>query len=646
MAIVIPIISQFVSKGFDDANKATDNVGKTAVLAAAGFAAVTAAIGSAIGAAAEDAAAQDRLRQTLEKTTGASKDAVAKNEDFISSLSRSVGVADDQLRPALGNLVTGTKDLGKAQELLEVALDVSAATGKDLGEVSEALSKGFAGNTKGLKALSPEMAVLIKDGADFSDVLKVLEGNFGGAADAAGNTTAGQFRKLQVGMGELQEGIGAALLPALEQLIPVLLTLSDWAQDHSTLFAGVIAAVGALSGLLVVLTVRSAMAAFALKHEGTMELLAAVGAKIHTAALIPLNAALGVLSVEMLVVIGVFVIIAIAVAAAIIYWHKLVGALEAVGRAFKAVGDFIGGLFGGGHAFDDLKKYGEYNRAVGEEIDIFAQASANLGDVQKATQLTGKDLEEATKALGATLKVNGEIAAKQMDAYKDYNKTLQTTIDKTFELTNADMAHNAAAQALQESVEKNGTVVDTFTKKGMENLKALTTDASATMNVLKELAEKSAGNANAYTRDSATFVKDLKDRTKALGLHGDDLDRILAAVTALDRKFEMDLRISASGLDDITRSILGVADPEALAAALGFSKFAAGGIVTGPTVALIGESGPEAVIPLSQAGNLGGTTYNISVDAGLISSGVDVGQMIIDAIQRAERRSGPVFARA
>ena len=316
MAIVIPIISQFVSKGFDDANKATDNVGKTAVIAAAGFAAVTAAIGSAIGAAVEDAAAQDRLRQTLEKTTGASKDAVDKNEDFISSLSRSVGIADDQLRPALGNLVTGTKDLGKAQELLGVALDVSAATGKDLGEVSEALSKGFAGNTKGLKALSPELAVLIKDGADFSEVLKVLQGNFGGAADAAGNTTAGQFRKLKVGMGELQEGIGAALLPALEQLIPVLLTLSDWAQDHSTLFAGVIAAVGALSGLLVVLTVKSALAALALKHQGTMHLLAAVGATIQAAAVGVLDVALLILNLHMFLVIGAFVIVAVAVAAA------------------------------------------------------------------------------------------------------------------------------------------------------------------------------------------------------------------------------------------------------------------------------------------------------------------------------------------
>ena len=42
-------------------------------------------------------------------------------------------------------------------------------------------------------------------------------------------------------------------------------------------------------------------------------------------------------------------------------------------------------------------------------------------------------------------------------------------------------------------------------------------------------------------------------------------------------------------------------------------KMAAGGIVTGPTRALIGEAGPEAVIPL-HGGGLGGDVFNITVE--------------------------------
>jgi phage-related minor tail protein len=72
---------------------------------------------------------------------------------------------------------------------------------------------------------------------------------------------------------------------------------------------------------------------------------------------------------------------------------------------------------------------------------------------------------------------------------------------------------------------------------------------------------------------------------------------------------------------------------------------AEGGIVTGPTLALIGEAGPEAVIPLDRAGGMGGG-INITVNAGLLSSPDQVGQQIIEAIQKAQRRSGPVFAPA
>jgi hypothetical protein len=71
---------------------------------------------------------------------------------------------------------------------------------------------------------------------------------------------------------------------------------------------------------------------------------------------------------------------------------------------------------------------------------------------------------------------------------------------------------------------------------------------------------------------------------------------------------------------------------------------AKGGIVTQPTTALIGEAGPEAVIPLSRAGQMG-STYNITVNAG-VGDPVRIGQEVVNAIKRYERVSGPVFASA
>jgi hypothetical protein len=70
-----------------------------------------------------------------------------------------------------------------------------------------------------------------------------------------------------------------------------------------------------------------------------------------------------------------------------------------------------------------------------------------------------------------------------------------------------------------------------------------------------------------------------------------------------------------------------------------------GGLVSSPTLSVIGESGPEAVIPLDRLGDFGGG-MNITVNAGLVSTPDQIGQEIIQAIQKAQRRSGPVFAPA
>jgi hypothetical protein len=69
---------------------------------------------------------------------------------------------------------------------------------------------------------------------------------------------------------------------------------------------------------------------------------------------------------------------------------------------------------------------------------------------------------------------------------------------------------------------------------------------------------------------------------------------------------------------------------------------AEGGIVTSPTNALIGEAGPEAVIPLSKMPT--GNTYNITINANVADA--RLGEVVVNAIKRYERSSGPVFASA
>lgn len=65
-------------------------------------------------------------------------------------------------------------------------------------------------------------------------------------------------------------------------------------------------------------------------------------------------------------------------------------------------------------------------------------------------------------------------------------------------------------------------------------------------------------------------------------------------------------------------------------------KFADGGIVTGPTVGLIGEAGPEAIIPLDKMSTMG--TNNITIN---MPAGAD-GQDVVLALQNYVRQHGSI----
>jgi hypothetical protein len=110
-------------------------------------------------------------------------------------------------------------------------------------------------------------------------------------------------------------------------------------------------------------------------------------------------------------------------------------------------------------------------------------------------------------------------------------------------------------------------------------------------------------------------------------------------------------RLTTSAVSKIASQMGGRSDAAArsytaLAQAFGITKFAQGGIVTQPMMGLVGEAGPEAIIPLNKAGGSLGNTYNITINAGMGTDGAAVGRVIVDAIKKFEKTSGPVFASA
>jgi hypothetical protein len=269
VALSIPIISEFDGKGVSKAIaqfKALETVGekaqfaikKAAIPAAAALAGVTAALTLATKAAMEDELEQAKLAKTMINTVGATEATIKATEDMIASMSRASGTADSELRPAFASLLLGTHDVTKATDALTLAQDIAIGSNKSLGEVSDALSKAFAGNMKGLKALSPEIMAMIKEGATLDTVMSVLSDNFGGATAAAADTAAGKFKILKNSIAETQESIGAALLPVVQAVLPVLQKFADWAQRHPQAFLAIAGAITAIS--VAIMAVNFAMA--------------------------------------------------------------------------------------------------------------------------------------------------------------------------------------------------------------------------------------------------------------------------------------------------------------------------------------------------------------------------------------------------
>jgi hypothetical protein len=96
-----------------------------------------------------------------------------------------------------------------------------------------------------------------------------------------------------------------------------------------------------------------------------------------------------------------------------------------------------------------------------------------------------------------------------------------------------------------------------------------------------------------------------------------------------DIGFISEIKIGRVGGDEATKS-----------GGMNIPKMASGGIVTGgATLAIIGEKGPEAVVPLNGR-NSGMGNYTININGGLGSS-AEIGTAVVNAIRAFNRQNGP-----
>jgi hypothetical protein len=105
---------------------------------------------------------------------------------------------------------------------------------------------------------------MIKSGATFEEVMAAMAVTTGGAASEAANTAQGKFERLGIALSETKESIGAALLPAIEAVLPFLVAMGDWASEHPGILLAIGAAIGTIAAAIVLTNIAMALNPFSL----------------------------------------------------------------------------------------------------------------------------------------------------------------------------------------------------------------------------------------------------------------------------------------------------------------------------------------------------------------------------------------------
>ena len=609
MAINIPIISSLDGSGFTKAitqlkkletnsERAGFIAGKAFLPAVAALGALTAAAGYSVKAAIEDSAAQAKLAKTLQNVVRATDEQINATEKSISAMSMQSGVADDELRPALASLVLGTQNLATANTALTLAMDVAAGTGVDLQTVSDALSKAYGGNYKALKQLSPQLYAMIKDGASLDEVMANLSSTFGGSAAVAANTVEGKFKRLNIALSEAAEAIGMAILPAVEAVLPALISFGNWAQDHVGTMLAVGTAIAAIATALIAFKAAQLVAnAVTIVTTALNWSLAASAAAANTALTIGVGAA--------------------AIAAGLVV---AAGAFLAFKQATKT-------------SIETIKPFGpqlsEINGGLGP-------VEKGLGGAGKAAKGMADKVKEATEALEKYLKAALEDAQKQLvdaqEAFSDFATNVSDSIKEAFSFADAKDAGDETGagflQGLRDQVAgivKYGNDVKTLLQMGLsqQSLQAVL-DAGGESGAAIA-AELIAGGASAIA-ETNDLVMAADNAAATIGQQAAaqwfqaGVDNAQAYLQGVEAAFDLaQKRLKAKGLK--------LADIKGISA--GFSE-----AITRPPV--------PSVTPMQVGGDIGMPGGGpVTINLSTLVPNATAGEAIVNAIRAYNRAAGP-----
>ena len=682
-AIIARIITQYSAKGSKQAQKDITKLGKdfdkfankTAkafAVAAAASAAFAIKVGKdAVKGAMEDQKQQVALATALRNVTGATDEAIAKTVEYLDKLELLVGVDNNQLIPSLQILTQATKDVTTAQNLQALALDISAGASKDLGSVSLALAKAVGGNVTALTKLGVPLDADAVKAKDLDAILNSLAATFSGQASQRAETFEFRINRLNLAFNQILDQLGYALIPVLEQLAitiqnEILPQLQAWiSANKDELAAGLETIINQVPVLIeqVINLFR-----FIKRNLGTIKVLSALlvstfaGAKVY-AGVIALTTGINILTAAF----GRQAVAATAAGTATAFATGGASALAALAGiaafttaalvSFKTLTKNNKVLDKNNKVLDKTKK------TTTEVAKTYKQTTFNTGKILTNTvKLTAEQKKQlaTTEALNK-LKAMGvvptsetdpiQLEAVRLNLLKEQNLAQQRMYDQLLANYEATERTRIAAEryadiliAISDNKITTFEVAALAAKWGVTNEEVLKY-IGRVLNVPQMDGWDFEGLLAAQGWEAA--LKALNEYLKTLAAMATPQARILNPERYDQIQKDLTKEFKSMGLS--TGEAKGLAGMSARYQAQadvymrenpGAVKMAAGGIVTRPTNALIGEAGAEAVIPLSKMGGMG-TTVNITVN-GSVTSASDLTEFVRNGIL-AGQTSGRVI---
>tara|TARA_R100001198_G_C5222343_1_gene204036 strand:- start:32 stop:1516 length:1485 start_codon:yes stop_codon:yes gene_type:complete len=396
--------AQIAGERFKKAGKAMSDMGRNMSLK------LTAPI-VALGAASvrnfaiqEDALAQ--VRAGLEATSNAAGFTIKQFEDMAAQLQKTSTFGDDEiLRGVTAQLQTFTNITGpEFADAQQAILDVAVKTQQDLKSTSIQLGKALNDPIANLGALSRTGIQFAEDQKEVikslfesgrkseaqAMILKELQRQYGGAAEAASKAGLGPFKQLSNSLGDTSEAFGKiivdALIPFIEKVNKVARFIDGLSPRTKKFIVAALALTAVLGPLLLILG-QMAMGVGALLT--VLPLMAGVISGTVIPAIIAMTTAL----LPILLVVGKFVLIAgavvVAVVAIIKSWNWL---LQTAKKVFTPILGWIDGL---------LDKLEEFSPVLGMIAKAFRNTIVDgIKNVIKGVQFLSNIVDDLLSKIG------------------------------------------------------------------------------------------------------------------------------------------------------------------------------------------------------------------------------------------------------